>query len=78
MWRLLAFFILCDAALGLPAPAMAQTQQPSVPPADYGFGPWLMWGGGWSSFWWICPLIMLAMILAIVFACRFMCAWHRD
>ena len=75
-WRFLAFFALCGGALVAPMRALAQSQQPSAPPADYWFGPWFMWG--WSSFWWICPLMMVAMMLAMMFACRFMCSWHRD
>lgn len=73
-WRLVAFLILCGSAFG--EPALAQTQQPSAPPADYWFGPWFMWG--WPSFWWVCPLMMVVMMLVMMFACRFMCSWHRD
>jgi hypothetical protein len=77
MWRRLAIFlILLGSALSAPVQAFAQAQQPSSPP--WGFGPWFMWGGGWSSFWWICPLMMFAMMLAMMFACRFMGSWHRD
>ena len=38
------------------------------------YGPWFMWAD-WS-FWWICPLMMIVMILVMMAACRFMCSWH--
>lgn len=77
-WKLLAFLTLCGGALSAPVSALAQTQQPSAPPGDYWFGPGFMWGGGWSSFWWICPLMMVVMMAGMMFACQFMCSWHRD
>jgi uncharacterized membrane protein len=60
-------------ALAQVLPAMAQEQAPR---GSYWPGPWFM-GDGWS-FWWICPLMMVAMMLVMMFACRFMCSWHRD
>jgi hypothetical protein len=75
-WTLLAFLALCEGVLMAPVRALAQTQQPPAPPPDYWYGPGFMWG--WSSFWWICPLMMVVMMLAMMFACRFMGSWHRD
>ena len=78
MWRKLAvFLILFGNALSPQGPAFGQTQQPSVPQPDYWFGPGFMWGGGWSSYWWICPLMMVIMMLVMMFACRFMGSWRR-
>jgi hypothetical protein len=75
MWRKSAIYL---ASVGSAAilPKLAFAQAPN-PPADTWFGPWLMWGS-WSSWWWICPLMMVLMMLVMMFACRFMCAWHRD
>ena len=79
MWRKLSvFLILFGSAISAPVRTFAQTQQPSAPPWDYGSGPWFMWGGGWFSFWWICPLMMVVMMLAMMFACRFMFSRRRD
>jgi hypothetical protein len=69
------YLILLGSAIGLPAHALAQTQQPS---ADNWYGPGFMLGGGWSSFWWTCPLMMLAMVLAMIFGCRFLCSRLHD
>jgi hypothetical protein len=77
-WRLSIFLILLCNAINSPMRAFGQTQQPSIPQPDYWFGPGFMWSGGWSSFWWICPLMMVVMMLAMMFAYRFMCSWHRD
>lgn len=73
-WKLSALIILVGDAISYPVRAIAQTQQPPVPP-DYWFGPGFMWTGGWF-FWWICPLMMVVMMVIIMFACRFMCSWH--
>ena len=79
MWRKISIYlILLGNATSLPVLAFAQTQPPSAPPWDYWFGPGFMWGGGWSSLWWICPLMMVVMMLAMMFACRFMCFRRRD
>jgi hypothetical protein len=79
MWRkLTSFLILSCIMIAHSVPAIAQTQQPAGPPPDYWPGPWFMWSGGWSSWWWICPLMMIGMMLVMMFACRFMCSWHRD
>jgi hypothetical protein len=79
MWRKISIYlILLGNAISLPVRAFAQTQQPSAPPWDYWFGPGFMWGGGWSSFWWICPLMVVVMMLAMMFAYRFMCSRRRD
>ncbi len=73
MWhRILSFFVTLAIA-GVPLAAAAQTQPA---PADYWYGPWFM--GGWMSFWWICPLMMLVVLAVMMFAGRFMCDWHRD
>jgi len=73
-WKFLVLFFLLGSAIAYPARAIAQTPQPLTSP-DYWFGPWFMWGGGWS-FWWICPLMMVFMMIVMMFACRFMCSWH--
>jgi hypothetical protein len=78
MWRKLAVFLaLVGSAIGVPARAFAQWRTAQ---ADDWFGPWFMWGGGWSSLWWICPLMMLAMMLVMMFVCRFFMwsGWHSD
>ena len=72
--QLAIFLILVGSAGGLPARAFVQAQDPS---SDTWFGPWFMWGG-WLSWWWICPLMMVLMILVMVLACRFMCSSHYD
>jgi hypothetical protein len=73
MWRKIAISL---APLGGAAmlPASAQAQSPSW---DTWFGPWSMWGA-WSSWWWICPLMLVLMVLVMMAACRFMCSWQRD
>jgi putative membrane protein len=73
--RLSALLMSCVIVIMQALPAAAQTQ-PSAPPQPsqwYGPGPW-MWsdGFGWQ-YWWICPLMMLFMIVvfaAIFFAVR--------
>jgi hypothetical protein len=78
MWRKLSIFlILFGSAISLPVRVFAQTQSP-VPTSDYWFGPGFMWVGGWFSIWWICPLMMVVLMLAMMFACRFMRSWPRD
>ena len=72
--RLAIFLILVCIAGSLPARAFAQAQNPS---SDNWFGPSFMWGG-WSSWWWICRLMMVVMILVMILACRFMCSSHYD
>jgi hypothetical protein len=48
----------------------AATDRSTAPPQWYGPGPWWMWGDGYGwQFWWICPLMMLFMI--VVFAAIF-------
>jgi putative membrane protein len=74
--RLSAFFMTCFIVVMQPLPALAQTQPPTAPqpPQWYGPGPWWMWGDGYGwQYWWICPLMMLFMIVvfaAIFFAVR--------
>ena len=74
--RLSALLILLFIALMAPLQALSQTQPPTAPqfPAGYGPGPWMMWGNGYGwQFWWICPLMMLFMIVvfgAIFFSVR--------
>jgi putative membrane protein len=68
MWqRLSKFFILCFIAAMAPVQAVAQQtpQQPAPPPPEwYGPGPWHLWNEGHSwQFWWICPLMMLFMLV---------------
>jgi len=74
MWRKLAVALApVGSATGLPARALAQGWGPWTED-----GSWFMWGGGWS-WWWICPLMMIGMMVVMMFACRFMgCGWHRD
>jgi len=74
MWRMFSVLVILIGTVDYPVPAVAQTQQPPAPP-DYWFGPWFMWNVGWS-FWWICPLMMVAMMLVMMFACRFMFSRH--
>lgn len=57
--RLTAAFL---ALLG-PAPAVAQQAQPRLL-WDWP-GPWHMWGG-WGTWWWIFPLVMLLMIAGCI------------
>jgi uncharacterized membrane protein len=75
MWHNILYYCATLAMAGVPLTAAAQTQ-PASP--DYWYGPWFMWGGGWASWWWICPLMMIAMIAVMMLGCRFMCGWHRD
>ena len=82
MWRKLAILLIpVGGAAILSARAYAQAPNP---PWETWFGPWSspwsspwsMWDG-WASWWWICPLMMVLMMLAMLFACRFMGSWHR-
>jgi uncharacterized membrane protein len=69
--RLAASLTLCFVVM-LSLQALSQTQPPTAPqsPQWYGHGPWWMWGDGVGRhYWWICPLIMLFMI--VVFAAIF-------
>jgi len=75
MWHNTLSFFATLAIAGAPLAAAAQTQPA---PPDYWYGPWFMCGGGWASWWWICPLMMIVMMAVMIFACRFMCGWHRD
>jgi len=70
--RLTALLTLCFIVATRPLDALAQTQAPSTlqPPQWWGPGPWWMWGDGYGwQYWWICPLMMLFMIVvcAVVF-----------
>ena len=70
--RLSAHLVLCFIILTKPLQALAQTQQPTAPqpPQWYELGPWWMWADGYGwQYWWICPLMMLFMI--VVFAAIF-------
>ena len=66
MWqRLSTFLVACFVAATMPLQAIAQQTQPPAapqPPQWYWPGPWMMWSDGWA-FWWICPLMMLFMLL---------------
>jgi hypothetical protein len=63
--RLSHFLALCCVLLLQPLQAVAQqAPAPSPPPQWYGPGSWYMWGYGWP-FWWICPLMMLGMVLVM-------------
>jgi putative membrane protein len=66
--RLWAFLTLAFFALFHPLLAWAQqTPQPAGPPQyPWGWpGHWHMWGDGWG-FSWLCPLIMLFIIIVCV------------
>jgi uncharacterized membrane protein len=69
--RVAALLTLCFIVM-LPLQALSQTQPPTAPQFSqrYGYGPWWMWadGVGWQ-YWWICPLMMLFVI--VVFAAIF-------
>ncbi len=64
--RLTALLTLCAIVVVGPFEALAQTPAPSAPqqPFWWGPGPWWMWGDGYGwQYWWICPLMMLFMIV---------------
>jgi putative membrane protein len=66
MKRLSMLSLLVLIVLAAPFQAMAQQQAPATgpqPPYYYGPGPWHVWGGGGFQFWWICPLMLLFMLL---------------
>jgi putative membrane protein len=68
MWqRFSAFLMLCFIVVISPVQAVAQQTQPQPapqPPQWYGPGPWHMWNDGYGwQFWWICPLMMLFMLV---------------
>jgi putative membrane protein len=68
---LLVWFLAATWPLAALAQTPAAPQPPAAPsPQWYGPGPWWMWGDGigWQ-YWWICPLMMLFMI--VVFAAIF-------
>jgi putative membrane protein len=70
--RFSALLILTFIVVMQPLQALSQAQPPTTPqPLQwYGPGPWMMWGDGYGwQYWWICPLIMLFMI--VVFAVIF-------
>ena len=70
MWhRFWIFLILCAVSQPLQATAQPWAVPQPAPWPD----PWFMWGDGWP-FWWICPLMMLAMMLA----CSMMFFGHRS
>jgi hypothetical protein len=78
MRRQLAIFLIPVGSAGsLPARVFAQAQDLS---SDTWFGPWFMGSGwsSWSSWWWICPLMMVVMRLVMILACRFMSSSHYD
>lgn len=64
---------LIVAVLMQPLAALAEAAPtaPSSPSWSWP-GSWFMWGDGWS-FWWLCPLMMLAMMLM----CGIMCFGRR-
>ncbi len=67
MKKLSSLPLLVLVLLVAPWQAMAQQQSPPAapqPPYIYWPGPWRMWGyGDGFEFWWICPLMMLFMLL---------------
>src|SRR5271166_57829 len=74
--KLAARLTLCIIIVMGPLQALAQTQAPSAPqpPVWWCPGPWWMWGDGYGwQYWWICPLMMLLMIVvcgAVFFIAR--------
>jgi uncharacterized membrane protein len=72
--KIAILLVLVGGAASAPAQALAQAQNP---PADNWPGPWFMWGA-WPSWWWICPLMMVVIMLVMMFACRFMWSRRRD
>ena len=68
MWqRLSMLLVACFVAATMPLQAIAQQTQPPAapqPPQWYWPGPWMMWSDGWA-FWWVCPLMMLFMLLVV-------------
>jgi putative membrane protein len=65
------FFLLFHSVLVFAQQAQ-QPVDPRQPPWGWP-GPWHMWGGGWG-FWWVCPLVM--MLLIIVCAAIFLRGWR--
>ena len=68
-----AVLTMCFIVMMQPVLALAQTQPPTAPQSSpwYGPGPAWMWGDGYGwQYWWICPLMMLFMI--VVFAAIFL------
>lgn len=63
--------ILCCITMQ-PVQVLSQTQPPTAPQSPQWYGPGLwMWGDGYGwQYWWICPLMMLFMI--VVFAAIFL------
>ena len=60
--------LIAAAALSLISAAVFAAEQPS--PYQ---GPWPGWHGYWPGFWWICPLMMLVMLvffMVVFFAMR--------
>lgn len=55
------FACLSLALLTLYHPLLASAQPTQQLPWDW-HAPWHMWSGGWGL-WWICPMIMLFMII---------------
>jgi putative membrane protein len=66
--RMAAFITVGFMTVVPVAKAAAQQAQPQPsPPQWYGPGPWHMWGDGYGwQFWWLCPLMMLAVLGVIV------------
>ena len=68
MWQSLStILVACFTAAMGPLQAIAQqSQQPTAPhAAQWGPGPLMMWSDGWA-FWWICPLMILFILLVCV------------
>lgn len=74
--RLSELLTLCFIIMMQPLQTFAQSPPPGTPrpPEGYGPGPSWMWGDGYGwRYWWICPLMMLFMIVvfcAIFFIVR--------
>ncbi len=77
MWHKFTALFIVNVALIVPtATAIAQqAEQPVAPPPAYWPGPWLFWG----PFWWICPIMMVVMMImcGVMFFGRRQSGWGR-
>ena len=68
--RLKTLLLTASVVVSEPLLAIAQTQQDSPQPRQYGPGPWHMWGGwgdgyGWPM-WWGGPILMLLFWVLVI------------
>ena len=57
----LTMLLITSAALSLTSAAVLAADPPSTYP-----GPWPGWHGYWPGAWWICPLMMMVMLVLFV------------